>query len=236
MQRSNEKKSAGRLAMALGLTLLASVGCGGVDPMAELSELGPEEHALDGGRLDARTTDSGQPAGGDAGLPDAGRPDAGTDGGSDAGFTARPVSPTTLTAKLAAAGVDLNNPPDLTALTPGQRQIVMTTFTAALGVDCSYCHLPNFADPTPMKNISRHMWREFVVDLKLTGAGALYCDSCHHGSAQVLDRTNAQATSAFMATEFLGKLARRDATAHSCSTCHGNPFDPSFLAAWAAQP
>jgi hypothetical protein len=113
----------------------------------------------------------------------------------------------------------------------------MRTFTKSLGVQCNGCHdTTDFSKPTPQKTIAGHMWNDFVKQLSLAdGSGALYCDSCHNGQKDFLDRSNHPALAAWMKANFVGKLKRNDGAAHNCGTCHGNPFQGDiFGALWHA--
>jgi hypothetical protein len=55
----------------------------------------------------------------------------------------------------------------------------------------------------------------------------------------VLDRHDLAALSTWMKESFVGKLARTDAPTHDgehgCSTCHGDPMRPRFIASWKGE-
>jgi hypothetical protein len=114
----------------------------------------------------------------------------------------------------------------------------MPTFAKSLGVKCQYCHdNNNFKAWTPHKRVASKMWDEFVVKLSLDDAGgaaggALYCDSCHGGKNELLDRHDKKALSAWMDANYVAKLRRVDKKEHGCETCHGDPFEPRFVEAW----
>jgi hypothetical protein len=86
---------------------------------------------------------------------------------------------------------EIPNPTNLKMLktTSGSevRQI-MRTFTAGLGVQCSYCHVQgNFpSDDNPKKEIARHMIEitQKTNGLFLDGKMHVTCFTCHRGEAQ----------------------------------------------------
>jgi len=63
---------------------------------------------------------------------------------------------------------------------------VMTAFTKALGVECSYCHTSKFDEDTPRMQIARFMMVEFSQGLTKTDGGAVGCNDCHQGHARPL--------------------------------------------------
>ena len=135
------------------------------------------------------------------------------------------VSGSQLTADLAAAGLDPRALPPLDTLDPRTRIKVMKTFTRALGVQCNFCHdTSNYEASTPNKRIAARMWSDFVRGLALRDGSVLYCDSCHAGHSEILDRSDIPKLRAWMAENFVGKLQRTDGAEHRCRTCHGDPF------------
>ena len=76
------------------------------------------------------------------------------------------------------------------------------------------------------------MWDQWVVGLKLEDNTLLYCDSCHQGHEEFLDRHDKKALSAWMQEQLVAKIKRADKKDHDCGTCHGDPFDGDFLEAW----
>lgn len=159
---------------------------------------------------------------------------AGGDDEGPLGFIA-PVSRSMLAEELASQGIR----PEV--LGPMQTWVhrdrrtlmaVMNSFSRALGVRCGWCHVQgNFAAPTPRKAVAQYMWDRFVTQLSLRGGGALYCDSCHHGSTIFLDRAVPAKPDLlrYMNEEYAQQLRRRDGQSHGCATCHGEPFNPRFL-------
>jgi hypothetical protein len=127
--------------------------------------------------------------------------------------------------------------PPLRDTSEAQRAAVMETFTRALGVGCGECHDDDYTADTPNVRIARQMWDRFVRGLLRRDGGALYCDSCHAGSATFLDRTDARTDGAlgrFMQATYVAPLVRRDGAPHDCATCHGSPFVGGFLDDWGA--
>ncbi len=83
----------------------------------------------------------------------------------------------------------------LSGLSAPQLLQVMRDWSAALGVDCRYCHQDSFETETPRKQIARLMQQEYVATLKRPDGNALNCQDCHQGQANLLsDRSVASAT------------------------------------------
>ncbi len=138
---------------------------------------------------------------------------------------------------LQAAGLDSGALPDSPRLLESSlRDKVMLAFNDALGVGCNDCHKgTDYISATPNSQIALHMWRDFVGGLQLKGGGTLFCDSCHQGKAEFLDRTSDDALGAWMNANFVKKLERRDGGDHGCITCHGDPFERGIFEAWQQQ-
>jgi hypothetical protein len=140
-----------------------------------------------------------------------------------------PVEATMMRAELRAVGLDPANLPRFEALSSRQRRRLMGTFVRSLGLACNDCHdRADWQAPTRTKVVTVEMWNELTRPFAMAG-GAVYCDSCHHGEARLLDRTDKKRVAAFMADQFLGRLDRHDQSAVECETCHGEPFRPLFL-------
>jgi hypothetical protein len=134
-------------------------------------------------------------------------------------------------ADLRSVGLDPKNLPPLDKLTMAQTKKVMATFTKSLGYTCKDCHgTGNMEAPTPKKNITTHMWNDYVRTSS-HAAGGMYCDSCHQGKAEFLDRSDKKALGAWMDQEYTKKMkhAGKDMT---CASCHGEPFNPSIVKGW----
>jgi Cytochrome c7 and related cytochrome c len=130
--------------------------------------------------------------------------------------------------KLREIGLDPAALPPLNKLDAKTLRDVMNTFTKALGVQCSFCHEKDFKAPTAKKKIATHMWNDFTRPLGMEG-GVLYCDSCHAGRVQVLDRHDLRELGTWMQSNYVDKLKRSDRKEHTCDTCHGDPFEGKIL-------
>ncbi len=139
------------------------------------------------------------------------------------------IAPSAMEAKLRDIGLDPAALPPLNKLDATALRGVMNTFTKALGVQCSHCHEKDFKAPTEKKKIATHMWNDFTRSLALEGGGALYCDSCHGGRAELLDRRDLGALGAWMQDNYVDKMKRADKKDHGCDTCHGDPFEGKVL-------
>lgn len=147
---------------------------------------------------------------------------------------------------LAAAGLTVDDlPADLDAVASDHTKLraVMQSFTIALGTTCEGCHeagvdggRPNFDADTPRKNVARKMWSEFVGKLRKKDGSAIYCDTCHQGQFEFLNRDDDHALAQWMKANFVNGLSRKDGTTQTCASCHGNPFDDSFLDGWEQPP
>lgn len=147
----------------------------------------------------------------------------------------RAPTATELAPQLEAIGLDPKNLPPLTKLAPEQLRKVMPLIAKSLGAKCSDCH--NFASDGPQQRTARmnageQMWNHFVRGLTTVEGEPLFCDSCHHGSFVVLDRTDPHAVEAWMKENFVGKLTRVDQKEHGCETCHGTPMRMRFIDSW----
>ena len=142
-------------------------------------------------------------------------------------------APSAMAEDLKKLGIDPLHPPPLAKLSPDVVRKLMPTFAKSLGVRCDACHDVNdFKKSTPYKRVAAGMWQHFVVELSLEGGQPLYCDSCHGGKQEFLDRHDKKALSGWMDANYVSKLKRNDKKDHSCETCHGDPFEPKFLTAW----
>ncbi|MDP9149988.1 MAG: hypothetical protein M3O36_08630, partial [Myxococcota bacterium] len=64
---------------------------------------------------------------------------------------------------------------------------------------------------------------------------ALFCDSCHQGRMQQLDRSDKKRLARWMDDNFVSGLSRRDGGDHGCETCHVG-MEMTFLAKWRTTP
>ncbi|WP_394822704.1 cytochrome c3 family protein [Pendulispora albinea] len=146
----------------------------------------------------------------------------------------KPIATSAMAIELQNIGLDLKNLPPLEKLEPAKVRKVMRTFNKALGAKCSDCHNEaDYSAMTPKKKIALHMWNDYVRGLALEDGTALYCDSCHQGRMEFLDRRDKKALAAWMEQNYEDKMRRRDGKEHKCATCHGDPFDGAILARWA---
>ena len=147
----------------------------------------------------------------------------------------KPIVASAMAADLQAIGLDPKALPPLGKLDPDKLRKVMKTFTKALGVTCTDCHVENdFRASTPRKAIAAGMWDHFARPLAMTDGALVYCDSCHQGRiTPLLDRHDKKALSQWMDANYVDKVKRIDGAEHTCATCHGDPFKPEIIAAWA---
>lgn len=170
------------------------------------------------------------------GTPPPGPP---PDAGVQLGTMNAPVV-SNMTEALADAGIDISNLPPLESLDRRARGAVMRSFSESLGVTCEGCHaggkpLPDggtgldFKAPTRNKAIAVRMWNEMSKPFTLSENRTLYCDSCHQGKSKFLDRSDTQALGAWMSTNFVHGLQKKDGAELTCATCHGSPLVGRFL-------
>jgi hypothetical protein len=154
---------------------------------------------------------------------------------SPEGGTAPPIASRSQDA-LHGVGLDLRAlPSSLDGLSAAQVDVVMRSFVTSLGIDCKGCHDPTSdAASTERLRIAARMWSDFVVARRFADNRALYCDSCHQGRATFLERDDTHALGLWMERYFRDGLALVDHRPNDCRSCHGTPFDPSFLNAWAS--
>ncbi len=147
----------------------------------------------------------------------------------------KPVVPTAMADDLRALGLDAKNLPPIEKLEPRTLRGVMKLMAKSLGVKCGDCHQEgDFAAPTRRKKIAAHMWDEFATKLVMgdgPASSALFCDSCHQGRTQLLDRRDKKALSQWMDDNFVTKLSRKDGKSEECESCHVD-MDMHFLAKW----
>jgi hypothetical protein len=146
----------------------------------------------------------------------------------------KPIAATAMENDLKEIGIDPKALPPLNKLEPEKLRSVMKTFTRALGVQCNHCHdTKDFRAPTPNKKIATHMWNDFTRTLAMNNGGpnggTLYCDSCHGGHSQFLDRKDLVGLGQWMQENYVDKLKRADKKDHACESCHGDPFEGKIL-------
>lgn len=62
----------------------------------------------------------------------------------------------------------------------------MRGFTAALGVECNFCHVRPFEAETARKSVARLMMRDYTMGMKHKDGSAVSCNDCHKGQANPL--------------------------------------------------
>ncbi|MFO0679218.1 MAG: cytochrome c3 family protein [Polyangiaceae bacterium] len=154
------------------------------------------------------------------------------------------IVPSSLGATLSDAGIDLAKlPEEIDEFEHSQIRAVMGSFKTSLGVQCTGCHATKTMEdggvgldakkPTPNRNIAEKMYSEFVVKMRFKDGAPLYCDSCHQGKADFLDRSSKEGVGKWMHENFATKLVQADGSPVNCATCHGRPFVPTFVDGWA---
>jgi hypothetical protein len=141
--------------------------------------------------------------------------------------------PTTMTGDLEAIGLNAKNLPPIEKLEPKMLRAVMKLMARSLGAKCGDCHQEgDFAATTRRKKIAARMWDDFAAKLAMADGSALFCDSCHQGRIQQLDRHDKKALARWMDDNFVAKLARKDGKSHECETCHVD-MEMHILSKWA---
>ncbi len=220
----------------------ALIACGGAGAGA------PPSQAPNGGPPSA---ESGTPQGG-APAPGAptgpGASTATVPVGPSPSLEMKPIVPTAMGDDLRALGLDAKSLPPIEKLEPRALRGVMKLIARSLGLKCGDCHQQgDFAAPTRRKKIAAHMWDEFAAKLAFAdgaqppGDAALFCDSCHQGRIELLDRSDKKLLSKWMDENFVAKLTGKpDASGApgspggkpvECETCHVD-MDMRFLAKW----
>jgi hypothetical protein len=203
--------------IGLGAGLALAVACGGAD--APPTKTPTPSTAATAANTAPAGTATVAPAG------------SGTAGGPVSFGKNKPIVASELFAKLTEAKLDAKSLPALDKMSQKQLQVVMNTFTKALGWKCNDCHSPSsYTADHPMKNVTRKMWNEYVRGITFDG-GQLYCDSCHMGKAEFLDKSDKKALAAWMDAEYTKRM-KRNGQAQTCATCHGEPFKPEFIEDW----
>lgn len=151
-----------------------------------------------------------------------------------------PITASKLGDELKAIGLDINNLPTMSKLKAAERSKVMPILVKAVGIECNGCHVEengklDYKKSTRKKDITEHMWDEYVVSMKLSGGGALFCDSCHQGKKEFLTKDR-DAVAKYMETNYVNKLESKGSD-QSCATCHTADFEMNiFDKVWKVQP
>ncbi len=134
--------------------------------------------------------------------------------------------------------------------------LIMKSFTESLGVECKDCHAQKLGtDGKPLQNaegkpqldyhvktemvsMAERMWDEWVAKFRFADdeTQPVFCDSCHQGKSQFLDRSlDEKALAGWMKANFNSKFKKvgdsGELDAVRCSTCHGKGIEP-FLDGW----
>ena len=147
-----------------------------------------------------------------------------------------PLQASTMMAELKATGIPPSKLQPLAKMSLEEKKKLMPLFQKALGFkSCGGCHAGgegafDFKAETHHKTIARGMWDHFVVPLRDAQGANVFCDSCHAGKVEVLNRSNHEDLMAFMKAQYVGKLRRGDGQDHTCATCHGQPMVPQIFA------
>jgi hypothetical protein len=133
----------------------------------------------------------------------------------------KPPVATTMVDALHDLGLDRKRLPPLAKLEPRALRGVMKLFAKSLGIKCNDCHRAgDFAAATDRKTIATHMWDDFVAKLSMVDGAPLFCDSCHQGRVQQLDRSDKKALTQWMDDNFVSRFGRLDGKSTDCETCH----------------
>jgi hypothetical protein len=206
------------------ITLLASiaaavgVACGGGN--APQSPENPTPITADGGAPAASGPTSIEP------------PPAASGGPSTTAIPAKPVVATALVADLQGLGLDPTKLPRLERLKGDQLRKVMKLFNKSLGVKCNFCHAEDFAAPTPHKRVTEGMWNELVRGMTFANGEPVFCDSCHQGKIEILERADLKALGKWMQENYVAPMKLASGSSMSCAACHGEPFVPEFVHDW----
>jgi hypothetical protein len=209
------------------LAVVAVAACGGAAGGAGPAQVAP---APSGSEAPLAPSESGAPATSPSGATSASTPSE----LPPPSVEMKGPIPSAMIDDLRALGIDAKSLPPIEKLEPRTLRGVMKLLARSLGVKCGDCHQEgDFAAPTRRKRIAAHMWDEFAAKLTMADGSPLFCDSCHQGRIQQLDRRDKKALSRWMDDNFVAKLARKDGKSHECETCHVD-MEMHFLAKWAS--
>ena len=225
--------------LAALLMLVAVAACGGGAAGAPPSQVGPVPSGSEATPAPGTSGSAGEPGGGPpATAPGASATPSGALSPASP-VEMKPIVASAMVEDLRALGLDAKSLPPIEKLEPRTLRGVMKLMARSLGVKCNDCHQEgDFAALTRRKKIAAHMWDEFAAKLALNASAAsggaappLFCDSCHQGRVQLLDRRDKKALGKWMDDNFVTKLDRHDGKSVECETCHVD-IDMHFLAKW----
>jgi hypothetical protein len=102
-------------------------------------------------------------------------------------------------------------------------QAGMREASLALGVSCTYCHLPgDFGAMTERKRVANWMATELVPSLRKRSGGDITCRDCHAGRAKFLgDPRRRELAIEWMTVELGERFEQATGGRLYCKTCHG---------------
>lgn len=98
---------------------------------------------------------------------------------------------------------------------------LMKTYTKALSVKCTHCHVAKkFKIETPKKKVSLHCRNEFERKLVTDKGKSIRCSTCHDGDTDFLPDDD---VGDYCKENFVGPLRLKEGKKKiSCTTCHGD--------------
>jgi len=112
---------------------------------------------------------------------------------------------------------------------------LMNATASALGVNCDYCHLDDYAAPTQRKQIANWMATELSPSLRKRGGGSVGCADCHaeggKARAKMLGTPRRHDLSVeWMTTVLVERFETAGGEPLYCRTCHvENLGAPGFV-------
>jgi hypothetical protein len=139
------------------------------------------------------------------------------------------VTATKFEADLKEAGLDLAKIKPMKMMKGKEKAKVMKVIAKSMGMECKDCHVDGKPKAyTRNKAIAEKMWDQFVVPHKAEG-GAVFCDSCHQGSAKNLDRGNREKVSDYMKQYTSKLMTKKKGGEVKCDTCHTKDFEMKIV-------
>jgi hypothetical protein len=102
-------------------------------------------------------------------------------------------------------------------------QAMMQEVSLALGVSCTYCHVPgDFPALTERKRVANWMATELIPSLRKRSGGDIACRDCHAGRAKILgDPRRRELAIEWMTLELGERFEQAGGGPLYCKTCHG---------------
>jgi hypothetical protein len=147
------------------------------------------------------------------------------------GKPSTPIQASKMLEDVKKTGVNLAKVGELEKIPLAQKKKLMPLFQKALGYEaCTGCHVDgDYKKETRNIKITRGMWKHFVAEVRDEKGGAVFCDTCHDGTAKNLDRSDRKALEKFMEDEYEHKLTRADKKDNECSSCHGDAMEMKII-------